>query len=123
MINLSYLTSRMNELQNHSPEYIGSVAYSSWLRRLSNFLEKSLTFVRDENYKKYRCLCEEINRSAASYVTAISFLCFDNKQFNSPIKSVEKMGKYYKKLTDDQYIKQQINNLQEKEWDKLTEEE
>lgn len=122
-INLSYLTSCMDILHTYSPEYLIRFTYSSWFRRLNNFLINSLTIVPDENYKKYRYLCEEINRCAETYVMAIYFLYFDNKQFNSPIKSVEKMGRYYQKLTDDQYIKQQINNLQEKEWDKLTEEE
>ena len=48
---------------------------------------------------------------------------FENGYASSHFDNVEQMKAYYDQLSDDTYIKQQINYLQEKEWNELAEED
>lgn len=120
-INRSYLISALDTIQLYLPNNIKTSAFSSWFRRLSEFLNKSLTLSQDETYKNYQKLCNKIQQNADDYIQAVSLNYFNEPASVPQNSSIGKMKEYYDQLTNDDYIKQRIDLLRKKEWRNMTE--
>lgn len=122
MISRVYLLSYFEKIQNYISDSSRNIVRPLWLSKFRIMIEDSFSIVSDKYCLEYNDLCQEIKNGSKKYIQAVSLMYFNSK-FSSRMESVEKMKQYYDELSDDTYIKQQINYLQEKEWNELAEED
>lgn len=101
--------------------YAGSV---HWLRRLESCINDSfIAPIEDEHLKKCRKLCDDIKNISSKYIQAITAKYFYDSEQESHLDGVKEMRERYFQLLEKDHIRQFINNLREREWQKCFEEE
>lgn len=119
-LNRLYLVNALRSFYSLMPKSENMLSFASWHRRLTRILEDSATITIDDEYY-YWVLCDFIIDNAQGYLDAVTALSLKNFSTSKTMKSVEEMRTIYENLPNDQYAKQYIKNLHEREWDNLME--